>query len=59
MDKSYTITDLDIQALIDNEMESNRADCIRQAVENDPILHNRYLLYKKQKDLLKLWWKDN
>ncbi len=59
MDKPHTITDLDIQALIDEAMDGDFAAYVWQAIENDPILHNRYLVYKKQKDLLKLWWKDN
>ncbi len=53
------ITDLDIQALIDGEMSDHEALQLMDAITKNPVLHNRYLLYKKQKTLLKSWWKDN
>ena len=54
-----TITDLDIQALIDGEVSEQDYVDLFEAVSRDPNLYNRYLLYKKQKNLLKSWWKDN
>ena len=32
---------------------------IYEAVIREPALYYRYQLYKKQKTLLKTWWKDN
>ena len=53
------ITDLDIQALIDGEISDQMQVGLLEALSSDPTLYNRYLLYKKQKNLLKSWWKDN
>lgn len=54
-----TITDFDIQALVDGEVDEKNSVELFDAVVRDPTLYNRYLLYKKQKSLLKSWWKDN
>ncbi len=54
-----TITDLDIQALVDGQVDEKTGLMLLEAVSHDPALYNRYLLYKKQKSLLKSWWKDN
>lgn len=56
---SHNITDLDIQALVDGEKEDAEAARLLEALQNDPQLYHRYILYKKQKALLKSWWKDN
>lgn len=53
------INDLEIQALVDGELEDPRSVELMDALTQDPALYNRYLLYKKQKSLLKSWWKDN
>lgn len=53
------ISDLEIQALVDGEVDDRTALALLDALQRDPTLHNRYLLYKKQKSLLKSWWKDN
>lgn len=53
------ITDYDIQALVDGEVPDKQSLALYEAVTRDPALYNRYLLYKKQKSLLKSWWKDN
>lgn len=53
------ITDWDIQALLDNELDWERQKLALQAIETNPDLRRRYLQYKKQKELLKNWWKDN
>ena len=54
-----TITDLDIQALVDGEVDDKASVALMDALSRDAALYNRYLLYKKQKSLLKSWWKDN
>ena len=56
---SKQITDLDIQALVDGEVDDRTAVYLMDALNNDPALYNRYCQYKKQKSLLKSWWKDN
>ena len=56
---SKHITDLDIQALVDGEVDEKTSMKLLEAVTNDPALYNRYMLYQKQKKLLKSWWKDN
>lgn len=54
-----TITEMDIQALVDGEVDDKTSVALMDALNRDPALYNRYLLYKKQKTLLKNWWKDN
>lgn len=58
MNSKY-ITDLDIQALVDGEVDERTSLMLLEAVNNDPTLYNRYITYQKQKKLLKSWWKDN
>jgi hypothetical protein len=53
------ITDYDIQALVDGELGDSQCTELLEVVVSDPALYNRYLLYKRQKNLLKSWWKDN
>ena len=53
------ITDLDIQALVDGNVDEKTSVHLLDAITNDPALYNRYLVYQKQKKLLKAWWKDN
>jgi hypothetical protein len=53
------ISDLEIQALVDGEVDDPKSVELMTVMTRDPALYNRYLLYKKQKSLLKSWWKDN
>lgn len=53
------ITDYDIQALVDSQVDDEASVPILEAVTGDPNLYNRYRLYLKQKKLLKSWWKDH
>lgn len=53
------VTDLDIQALVDGEVTDEESAYLMEILDRDPALYHRYLLYKKQKSLLKVWWKDN
>lgn len=57
--KTTPITDYDLQALVDGELDDKVNVALFEAVVRDPALYNRYILYKRQKDLLKSWWKDN
>ncbi len=56
---SKNITDYDIQALIDGQVDDKTSACLLEEVTKDPNLFNRYRLYLKQKKLLKSWWKDH
>ncbi len=56
---SKSISDLDIQALVDGNIDEKTSLLLLEAVAADPDLYNRYVVYQKQKKLLKLWWKDN
>lgn len=56
---STKITDFDIQALVDGQVDDQTYVALVEQINRDPTLYNRYLLYKKQKNLLKSWWKDN
>lgn len=53
------ITDLDIQALVDGEIIGDRKQALMDSLTCHPDLYKRFLLYQKQKNLLKSWWKDN
>lgn len=55
----FRITDMDIQALVDKELEPTRERFIFAAIQRSPELLKRYTTYLHQKDLLKKWWKDN
>ncbi|MFA5593418.1 MAG: hypothetical protein WC989_08925 [Micavibrio sp.] len=56
---SAQVTDYDIQALLDGEMDAELGRKLLEELERDPALYNRYLAYQRQKSLLKSWWKDN
>lgn len=53
------ITDLDIQALVDGQVDEQASIRLMEAITGDPALYKRYQTYRKQNKLLKLWWKDN
>ena len=50
------ISDLDIQALIDQELDHERADQVRAVIQSDPQLKRRYEIFCAQKRLLQDWW---
>lgn len=56
---SRTISDLDIQALIDGELEKEDQRIVKERVMANPALKKRYFQLEKQKTLLKLWWKEH
>ncbi len=57
--EEFKITDMDIQALIDNELPPDRQRLVLESIEKSPDLYKRFTLYMHQKKLLKMWWKDN
>jgi len=54
----YKITDNDIQALIDNELDWEQEKQVRRAINNNSIFTDLYNALKSQKQLLQIWWKQ-
>jgi anti-sigma factor RsiW len=52
------ITDWDIQALLDNELSEEEQTAILKALRDDITLRARYNELRRQRDLLRQWWKD-
>lgn len=59
MGSKETITDWDIQALLDKELSPQEESFVLQALQQNPDLQARYNALRNQKNLLQLWWKDN
>lgn len=57
MNKKY-VTDLDIQALADNELSGEDAERVRDYLQSNPDAHERYEEILRQKEFLKDWWSD-
>ena len=51
------ITDFDIQALVDNELEWEQAKYVLAHIDQHPTAQRRYEELVRQKKLLKDWWK--
>ncbi|MCE7887570.1 MAG: hypothetical protein DYH13_08755 [Alphaproteobacteria bacterium PRO2] len=51
-----TITDFDIQALVDNELGWEEEKSVRAHIESDPDARHRYEELIRQKRLLLEWW---
>ena len=52
------INDLDIQAFVDGELDSGRADNVREAVAADSALQKRYEQLVQQKKLIAAAWSE-
>ena len=50
------ITDLDIQALIDNELSWEEEKKVREAIKYNSTFLKRYQTLLKQKKTLLTWW---
>lgn len=50
------VTDYDIQALVDDELEEEKASAVRAHLEHNPAAKKRYLDLFAQKNILKIWW---
>ena len=50
------ISDFEIQALIDGELDEHAADTLFTRIKDHPAALKRYCELLKQKELLKLWW---
>tara|TARA_R110000764_G_scaffold4085_1_gene16900 strand:+ start:13437 stop:13628 length:192 start_codon:yes stop_codon:yes gene_type:complete len=53
------ITDYEIQALVDNELEHERAKNILNSMDSNPHVYERYKQLMEQKRLLRLWGAHN
>lgn len=53
-----TVTDYDIQALIDNELNHEEAKEVFGHLEKNRSAYKRYKELMAQKNLLKLWWRS-
>ncbi len=51
------ISDFDIQALIDNELDWEEEKRVKSAIDKDAKFIERYKILKDQKKLLQNWWK--
>lgn len=54
-----TITDWDIQAYLDNELNGADLESVTRALQHDLELRRRYNDLRRQRDLLKEWWVDH
>ena len=52
------ITDLDIQALVDSELDHEEAKKVRAFIASNKSAQKRYNELKNQKSLLKNWWQQ-
>lgn len=59
MGQKATISEWDIQALIDGELSAAEEAYVLQAISDNPAMQDRYNVLKKQRQLLQLWWKDH
>lgn len=51
-------TDLDIQALVDNQLDWEDEKQVWAGISKDPALYRRYQEILEQKKLLLAWWKS-
>lgn len=54
--KQDKITDYDIQALVDNELDSKETNYVLHYIAKEPSALNRYKELIEQKILLNRWW---
>lgn len=52
------ITDWDIQAFLDDELPEKAQCAVLRAMRDDIDLRARYNELRRQRDLLRAWWKD-
>ena len=52
------VTEWDIQALLDNELSEAEQAIVLKAMRDDFTLRARYNELRRQRDLLRTWWKD-
>lgn len=52
------LSDFDIQAYIDNELEWERAKAVLAQIESDPALRKRYETLLQMKHSIQNWWRE-
>lgn len=52
------ISDLDLQALVDGELDPAAADRLQAQLTHDSVARRRYLDLLEQKRLLMMWWRQ-
>lgn len=55
---SDKITDYDIQALVDGELNREESRRVKNVIESDPKAAYRYQELLDQKEMLGAWWKN-
>lgn len=53
---SDLISDMDLQALVDDELDSSRRYQVMAAIKEDEKAQRRFEELCRQKELLRLWW---
>ncbi len=56
MFETKTITDEDIQSLIDGELDNASGDQIFEEILNSPVLFGKLAYYMGQREQLRIWW---
>lgn len=56
---SYSVSDLEIQALVDNELSEKEKSRIHSMIKNLLWAQQRYDDLVNQKKLLQLWWNNS
>jgi len=59
MDAPKPVTDYDLQALVDNELDHEEEKRIRAYIEQDFSARKRYDELVKQKKAVMQWWQDS
>ena len=54
----YSVSDFDIQALVDNELDWESEKVVFEAISQDPKLQARYEQLKAQKKIVQIWWQN-
>ena len=52
------VTEFDIQALVDNQLEWEKAKDVLRYIDDNPWAQTYYEQLIRQKKLLKSWWED-
>lgn len=51
-----SVTDYDIQALVDNELQEQHQERVRLFIQTNPQARQRYQELCRQKEILQKWW---
>ncbi len=48
----------EVQAYVDGELDHNTAEQVKELIQTDPVTRSQFIKLVRQKQLLKLWWKN-